>query len=277
MPEDMNPMIRWIAVDHDFLDTLDIKLASGRDFSPEFSTDQKGAYILNEEAVQTIGWDEPLGKRIEVVEEGPVVGIIEDFHFRSLHHPIEPLALYVWPEGYENYLVRIRAGRTPQALGHMQSVWRDFSPGQAFTYAFLDEAYDNLYSSEIRLSRVFGYVAGISLFVACLGLVGLASFSIERRTKEIGIRKVLGASAPGIAALFAGEFTRWVLIANVVAWPVVFWSMRSWLDNFAYRARLGLPIFLLAGASALLIALLTVGYQAVKAAGADPIESLRYE
>jgi putative ABC transport system permease protein len=141
----------------------------------------------------------------------------------------------------------------------------------------LDEAYDNLYSSEIRLSRVFGYVAGISLFVACLGLLGLASFSIERRTKEIGIRKVLGASVPGIAALFAGEFIRWVLVANVVAWPVVLWAMRAWMGNFAYRARLGLPIFLLSGALALVIALMTVGYQAVKAAVADPIDSLRYE
>ena len=277
MPEDMNPMIRWIAVDYDFLKTLDLKLASGRDFSAEFSTDLAGAYILNQEAVRSIGWEQPLGKRMDVIEEGPVVGIIEDFHFQSLHHPIEPLALYIWPRGYENFLVRIRAGRTPQALAHMSSVWQDFSPAQAFTYVFLDEAYDSLYSSEIRLSRVFGYVAGISLFVACLGLLGLASFSIERRTKEIGIRKVLGASVPGLAALFAGEFTRWVLIANIVAWPVVFWTMRAWLGNFAYRARLGLPIFLLAGGSALLIALLTVGYQAVRAAVADPIDSLRYE
>ena len=113
----------------------------------------------------------------------------------------------------------------------MRSVWQDISPGQAFTYSFLDEAYDGLYSSEIRLSRVFGYVAGISLFIACLGLLGLASFSIERRTKEIGIRKVLGASAPGIAALFAGEFTRWVLAANVIAWPIVYWAMRTWMDT----------------------------------------------
>jgi putative ABC transport system permease protein len=277
MPEDMNPMIRWIAVDFDLLETLELNLVSGRDFSPEFPTDIAGAYILNEAAVNSIGWGDPLGKRMEVVEEGPVIGVIRDFHFQSLHHSIEPLALCVWPEGYENFLVRVRPGRIPETLASIRGVWERFSPGQAFTYSFLDEAYDNLYRTEMQLGRIFANVTGISLFIACLGLFGLASFSTERRIKEIGIRKVLGASVPSVVFLLSGEFTRWVLAANLIAWPAAYWIMQGWLERFAYHTRPGLPVFLLSGVGALLVALLTVSCQSVRAARADPVESLRHE
>ena len=277
MPEDMNPMIRWIAADFDLLETLELELVSGRDFSPEFPTDIAGSYILNEAAASSIGWDEPLGKRMDIVGEGPVIGVIKDFHFRSLHHSIEPLALCVRPEGYENFLVRVRPGRIPEMLSSIQGVWERFSPGQAFTYAFLDEAYDNLYRTETQLGRIFANVTGISLFIACLGLFGLASFSTERRTKEIGIRKVLGASVPSVVLLLSGEFTRWVLVANLIAWPSAYWIMSGWLGRFAYHTRPGLLLFLLSGGAALLVALLTVSFQSVRAASADPVDSLRYE
>jgi putative ABC transport system permease protein len=214
---------------------------------------------------------------MEIIEEGPVVGVIQDFHFQSLHQPIEPLALHIWPEGYDNFLVRIRPASVPQTLEHLKAVWEKFSPGQAFSYIFMDEAYDNLYRTEMRLSRIFGHVTGISLFIACLGLFGLAAFSTERRTKEIGIRKVLGGSVPGIAWLLSREFTRWVLLANLIAWPAAFWIMQDWLGRFAYRTSIGILTFLLAGLSALLVSLLTITYHAVKAAFADPVESLRYE
>ncbi len=277
MPEDMNPMIRWIAVDHDFVDTLELNILLGRNFSSAYPTDAGGAYILNQSAVRAMGWDLPLGKRMEIVAEGSVVGVIQDFHFRSLHHPIEPLALHIWPAGYDNFLVRIRSRDIPRILEHLKEAWESFSPDQAFSYIFLDEAYDNLYRTEMRLNRIFGHVTAISLFIACLGLFGLAAFSTERRTKEIGIRKVLGASIPGVAWLLSREFTRWVLLANLIAWPAAFGIMQSWLGRFAYRISIGIFTFLLAGLSALLVSLLTIAYHAVKAAFADPVESLRYE
>ncbi len=277
MPEDMNPMIRWIAVDHDFVDTLELNISLGRDFSPTYPTDSGGAYILNQSAARAMGWNEPLGKRMEIIAEGPVVGVIQDFHFQSLHHPIEPLALHIWPEGYDNFLVRIRSTDVPQTLERLKKAWEGFSPGQAFSYVFLDEAYDNLYRTEMRLNRIFGHVTGISLFIACLGLFGLAAFSTERRTKEIGIRKVLGASSPGVAWLLSREFTRWVLSANLIAWPAAYGIMQNWLGRFAYRTSTGIFTFLLAGLSAWLVSLLTIAYHAVKAAFMDPAESLRYE
>ncbi len=277
MPEGMNPMIRWIAADFDLLKTLELELVSGRDFSREFPTDVAGAYILSEAAVKSIGWDDPLGKRLKIVDEGPVIGVIRDFHYQSLHHSLEPLALYIWPEGFENFLVRIRPGRIPETLSFIHGVWERFSPGQAFSYTFLDEAYDNLYRTDRRLGRIFGNVTGLSLLIACLGLFGLASFSTERRIKEIGIRKVLGASVPSVVLLMSGEFTRWVLAANLIAWPTAYWIMQGWLGRFAYHTNIGLLLFLLAGAAALVVALMTVSYQSIRAACTDPVNSLRDE
>jgi putative ABC transport system permease protein len=277
MEEESNPMIRWIAVDDDFIDTLNIAMVSGRKFSPEFPTDAGGAYILNETAVRSMGWSDALGRKISIVEEAPVVGVIRDFHFRSLHHSIEPLALYIWPPGYENYLVRYVPGRLPAVLAHIRRVWDRFSIAQAFTFAFLDGAYDNLYRGEQRLGRIFWSVTAISLFIACLGLLGLASFFTERRTREIGIRKVMGASACGVAFMVARDFSRWVLAANLIALPAAYVITREWLSNFPYRITPGVPAFVIAGASALVLALFTVSFQAVKAARTDPAATIRHE
>ncbi len=277
MPDDLNPMIRWIAADYDFIRTLDLKLFSGRDFSRTFPSDAGGAYILNETAVRSIGWQDPLGKRLQVVGEGTVIGVLNDFHFQSLHHPIEPLALYIWPEGCENLLVRVRAGHLLSALKHTQSSWEKTAPGSSYSYAFLDDAYNSLYLSEIRLGRVFAYVTAISLFIACSGLFGLASFSTQRRIKEIGIRKVLGASVSGVVSLFSRELINLVVLANLIAWPISYWIMSGWLERFAYRIQPGLFMFLLAGLLSLCVSLLPVIFLALRAARNDPVESLRYE
>jgi putative ABC transport system permease protein len=277
MSDRENPMICWIPVDHDFLPTFGIELVSGRNFSRDFPSDVKGAYILNESAVKEIGWDSPLGKQLKIVEKGTVVGVVKDFHFKSLHQQIEPLALYLCPEYFEYLSVRIRPGVIPQTLAFLKDKWQELVPNQLFQYSFLDEDFDRLYKAEMRLEKIFGIVTSLAVFIACLGLFGLAAFTAEQRTKEIGVRKVLGASVTGIFILLSKEFTRWVLVANVIAWPLAYYAMSRWLQNFAYRTSIELWIFLLAAAVAFVVALLTVSYQAVRAALANPVESLRYE
>lgn len=270
-------MMHWIAVDHDFIDTFQIEILNGRNFSREFPGDSQNAYLLNEAAVKEIGWASPLGKEFEIIEKGPVIGVVRDFHFFSLHQKIEPLALFVYPEGLDYLAVRVRPDSIPDTLTFLGSKWKEFSKTQPFEYSFLDEDYDNLYKSETRLTKVFGYVATLSIFIACLGLFGLASFMIERRTKEIGIRKVLGASVSNLFVVLSTEFTKCVLMANIIAWPLGYFIMNHWLHGFAYRISIEFWVFLMAMALALIIALFTVSYQTIKAALANPVEVLRYE
>jgi putative ABC transport system permease protein len=277
MSDKENPMIRWISVDHDFLPTFGIELVSGRNFSRDFPSDVKGAYILNESAVKEISWVSPLGKQFRIIEKGTVVGVVKNFHFKSLHQRIEPFALYLCPEYFEYFSVRISPEGIPQTLDFLKNKWQELVPNQLFQFSFLDEDFDSLYKAEMRLEKIFGIVTSLAIFIACLGLFGLAAFTAEQRTKEIGVRKVLGASVSGIFLLLSREFTRWVLVANVIACPVAYYVMSRWLQNFAYRINIGPWVFILAAGMALLIALLTVSYQAIRAALANPVESLRYE
>jgi putative ABC transport system permease protein len=277
LSEKSYPAIRWVSVDHDFLPTFGIELVSGRNFSRDFPNDVKGAYILNESAVKEIGWDSPLGKQFRIIEKGTVVGVVKDFHFKSLHQEIEPFVLYLCPEYFEYFSIRISPEAIPQTLAFLKDKWQELVPNQLFQYSFLDEDFDNLYKAEMRLEKIFGIVTSLAVFIACLGLFGLAAFTAEQRTKEIGVRKVLGASVSGIFILLSKEFARWVLVANVISWPLAYYAMSRWLQNFAYRTSIGLWIFLLAATLAFVVALLTVSYQAVRAALASPVESLRYE
>jgi len=276
--EEMNaPMIHWIAADHDFIDTYQIEILQGRNFSKEFSSDSQNAYILNEAAVKEIGWSEPLGMQFEIIERGPVIGVVKDFHFFSLHQQIEPLAMLIYPEGYDYISVRIRPEQIPATLRFLGKKWAEFSKTQPFEYSFLDEDYDFLYKSETRLTKIFSYIAILAVFIASLGLFGLASFVIERRTKEIGIRKVLGASVSSLFMALSKDFAFCVLVANIIAWPAVYYFISRWLQNFAYRIEIGYWVFLMAAFFAMGIALLTVSYQALKAAVANPVEVLRNE
>jgi putative ABC transport system permease protein len=271
------PMMYWIAVDHDFVDTFKIEILEGRNFSREFPSDSGNAYLLNEAAVKEIGWASPLGKQFKIIGKGPVIGVVRDFHYFSLHQKIEPLALLIYPEGLDYLAVRVKPDSIPETLAFLESKWAEFATTQPFEYSFLDEDYDNLYKSETRLTAVFSYVAALSIFIACLGLFGLASFMIERRTKEIGIRKVLGASVSNLFVVLSKEFTKCVLLANIIAWPLGYFVMNRWLQDFAYRIDIEYWVFLMAMALALIIALITVSYQVVKAASANPVEVLRYE
>jgi len=268
--------ILW-GVDQDYLPTLGVKVAQGRNFSDQFAADSM-AFILNEAAVRELHLDEPLGAVLRWNNYvGPVVGVTENFHFASLHQAIEPLILPHRPAQTSQLLVRVQPEKINEALASIRAALDRLVPNQLFLYSFLDDDFNQLYRGEDKLSRIFRYFTGIAILVAGLGLFGLAAFTTEQRTKEIGIRKVLGASAAGIVALLSKEFVKLVLLANLIAWPIAYFVMNDWLQDFAYRIQIGWWVFALAGGLALVIALLTVSAQAIKAALANPVEALRYE
>ena len=280
-------LIRSMAADEDLIPTLKLELAAGRNFSKEIATDEGEAVIINETAVERFGWDDPVGESIHfrtgsgLDERDPktVIGVVKDFHIQSLHRPIEPL--YISNNVHQmapNYLlVRIRAGSIPSTLAFLKKTWQRTDPDRPFDYSFLDDRLDSLYRAEVKLRTIFSYFTGFAIFIACLGLFGLASFTAEQRTKEIGVRKVLGSSIAGVTLLLVKDFTKWVVLANIVAWPIAYYVLQKWLQNFAYRIDLHLWTFFISGILALLIALFTVSFQAIRAARANPVEALRYE
>lgn len=274
-----NPKISFIIVDHDFIDTFSIKLLQGRGFSRQFPGDIEGAYILNESAVKECGWDSPIGKKFKpgFGNEGTVIGVVNDFHFKSFHQEIKPLFLYFYPKWFAYFSVRIAPDNIPHTLNFLKNKWLELVPEQSFEYSFLDEDIDNLYKTEARLGKLFLVVTGLSIFIACLGLFGLVAFTVEQRRKEIGIRKVLGASAAGIVLMLSKKFTRWVLISNIIAWPIGWYVMNRWLQKFAYRADIEIWVFFLSGLIVLLIALLTLSFRSISAAAANPADALKYE
>lgn len=275
---DLSVTMNWDFVDYDYLETLGMEIVEGRAFSRDFATDVDHAYILNQEAVRVMGVESPVGKSFSLMgTEGTVIGIVKDFHFRSLHNPIQPLVLGVRPNWLRLVMARIQPGQTAPALAHLESVWEEINPDRPFQYDFLDERINILYRSEQRMSSLFDLFTGLAIIISCLGIFGLAAYMAERRTKEIGIRKVLGASASGIVGLLSRDFSRWVLLANLIAWPAAWLAARRWLQGFAYRVPLDPWVFVLAAAAALGLALLTAGGQAIRAAHADPSRTLRCE
>jgi putative ABC transport system permease protein len=277
------PFFYYSQVDYDYVDFFDMEITDGRNFSREMATDAAGggAFILNQTAVKHLGWEDPIGKKIGFPGNnmGTVIGVVKDFNCHSLHFPGEPAVLILNTGPWNIYFlsIKVRPENIAQTLGAIEKVWKKHSDGYPFEYYFLDEAYDNLYKSEIKLNLFFRLFTLIAIFISSLGLFGLASFTAERRTKEIGIRKVLGASVPSIVIFVSRGFTKWVLLANIFAWPVAYYFTNKWLQNFAYRIDLSVWIFVLSGLAAFIIALLTVSYQSIKAATANPVDSLRYE
>lgn len=281
--EQKEPLFYYTAVDAHFLDFYQIKLVAGRNFSPELAADVETAVILNQAAVKALGWKDPIGKQFGFSSKSMVAGVVEDFHFSTLHNSIEPLALMLIDPSSKQYWwnsyvsVRITGGDLPAALASLEKVFQAHSPAYPFTYQFLDEKIKAMYQTEENLSRTFNCVTGIALFISCLGIFGLASFAAARRTREVGIRKVLGASWTGLFLLLNKEFCLWILLANVLAWPVAYFAMNRWLQGFAYRITQGPGIFLLSGLLALILALLTVSWQTLQVACSRPAESLKAE
>ena len=268
-----------MAVDTEYASVLDLRLTQGRWFDPSLPTDSV-AYIVNEAALSLIKNAEVLGGELDRNgAKGPIIGVVEDFHVESLHAEIEPLVLYMGQGGWEAgvLLVKLAPGRIPEALAGLRAAWADLAGDEPFTYSFLDEDLSQLYTAEQRLAKLFGLFAGLGIFIACLGLFGLAAYAAETRTKEVGVRKVLGASVPSLIVLLVRDFIGLVLVALLLAAPPAYLLMQQWLEDFAYRITLGPTVFLVAGGLALLIALATVSTQALRAASADPIKSLRYE
>ena len=265
------------AVQPGFAEVFGIEMVEGRAFSEERASDGGGA-LINETLARQLGWETSVGKWINIHGwEMPVIGVMGDFNFLSFRQEIAPLALYNDAAWFTRVLVRVRPERTREALTHLEATMAAFSPAYPFEYEFVDDAYDRMYQTEVRLGELFGYFTVLALLVACLGLLGLAAFAAEQRTKEVGVRKVLGASVTSVVALLSKDFLKLVAIAFAIAAPVAYLAMQRWLEGFAYRVELGLGVFLLAGGLALAVALVAVSYHAIKAATADPVKSLRYE
>lgn len=274
--------IRQIRVDSDYLETLGIELLAGQNFASDIPID-KQSVIVNEALVKAYGWEHPIGEVIDGLNDTgqlQVIGVVRDFHIDRLHRQIEPLVLHENPDfhGIYQLLIRVQTDDLPGAIAGFRQAWNELAPPyEPFQYSFLDENLDRQYQSEQRWSTIIGYTALFAILISCLGLLGLAALAVNRRTKEIGIRKVLGATVQSIVALISKDFVKLVLVAFIVATPIAWKIMQTWLQNFAYRIDMGWWIFIVAGTLALAIALLAISTQSIKAAIANPVEALRYE
>jgi len=283
--DDQSQIIRSIAIDHDFIPVMEIEIIEGRNFSPDFSGDPENSVLINQTAAERFGWEDPVGKtiqlyrseKLDVIHPQTVIGVVKDFHVESLYKKIEPLYIQYRPGYFKNLSIRTKATNISATLAFIQSKIEDFAPGNLFDYFFLDASFDSQYRTEEKLNRIFSGFTSIAILIACIGLFGMASFITEMRTKEIGVRKVLGASTSEILLLLLKEFFKWVLIANVIAWPLAWYGMNKWLQNFAYHTEINPAIFVLSGLLSMAVAFLTVSYQTTRAARANPVDSLRYE
>ncbi len=266
------------SVDYDYLKTFGLKISEGRFFSKQYSADAAEAYVINEAAVRAMGMDAPVGKNLRIWDmKGKIIGVVKDYNFESLHNRIIPMAMKIIPSWYSNVCIKINSGNIPAALSFLENKFKKIYPEYPFEYSFLDDTIRMRYSTEQAIGKLISYFTYLAIFISCLGLFGLASFTAEQRKKEIGIRKVLGAQVSGLVLLLSREFIKWVLLANIVAWPAAWFFMNKWLQEFAYKIDPGISIFILSGITAILIALLTVSYQAVKAAYGNPADTLKYE
>jgi putative ABC transport system permease protein len=276
-----------LMVDEDYINTLGLSLVAGRNFSKDNQSDES-AYIINETAVKELGLEtsqQALGKTLswptwrnpDSLKTGPIIGVVKDFHFKSLHVRVEPAVLHIYPQAYSKVAVKLRGDKIEAELASIKDLWNKFSPDYPIEYSFLDESFQKMYKAEDKLKTLLSLFTGITIFVACLGLLGLAAYAAERRKKELGIRKVLGATVQGLVVLLSKDFIKLVLISLVVASPVAWYFMNKWLESFAYRIDIAWWMFAVAAVLAVMLAMLTVSFQAVKAALSNPVRNLRAE
>jgi putative ABC transport system permease protein len=278
--KDATEIIHWlhvVGVDFDYLDTFGLRMAEGRFFAKEFPSDIKDGMIVNQAAVRAMNMESPIGKKFHFWDfDGRIIGVIKDYHFRSLHDVIEPLVLKLGLS-LNTISIKIRPENMTDTIKYIENEMKKVIPGYTFEYEFLDERLNTLYQAEIRMENIAKSISLLAIFLSCMGLLGLAIYTVEQKAKEIGIRKVLGASMLGILMLLTREFAKWVLVANILSWPIAYFVTKQWLANYAYRIPLYLWIFALSGIITFLIAFLTVAFQAVKAIRSSPVNSLRYE
>jgi putative ABC transport system permease protein len=265
--------------DDAFIDLYGIDITAGRNFSKEYPADREGAILINETAAKACRWDDPIGKTLTYWgnRRGVIVGIMKDFNFHPIHRPIEPFCIYYEPLFFDYLSIKISGNEIPRTIAHMERIIKKFSPNHPFEYQFFDAIFERTYQTEQKTGKQFGVMMILSILIASMGLFGLALFTTQQKIKEIGIRKVLGASAKNITFLFAREFLKWIVVANFIAWPVAYLVMNRWLQNFAFRINISWVHFLLTGGISLAIAVLTITYQILKTATANPVDSLRYE
>jgi putative ABC transport system permease protein len=268
----------WTSVDYDFLKAFKLKMAQGRFFSKEYSTDISEAYVVNQAAVRAMEMEEPIGKELKIWDSrGRIIGVVQDYNFESLHEKIIPMAMRIDPNGHYQACVRISPHNIPDSLAFLEQKWKEIYPEYPFMYRFLDDTIQNQYRSEQTTGKLVTIFTLLAIFISCLGIFGLSSYTAEQRTKEIGIRKILGASVSSVVRYVSKEFVILVLVANIVIWPLAYFLINQWLTSFAYRVDIALWTFVSTGISILLVSLLTVSWQIIRAATANPVDSLRYE
>ncbi len=277
MPEGGNLGFRFMWTGHDFINTMGIELVSGRDFSRDVSLDTLN-YILNETAVEMMNLDDPLGKSLDFWgRKGEIIGVVKDFHYNSMYEKIDPFIILLWPENTSYLMVKTLPGQTQEALASLEEFYKQHIPSYPFEYSFLDDDFEQVYKSELMIGKLANYFTVVVILISCLGLFGLAAFTAERKTKEIGIRKVLGASLTQVVSLISKDFMPLVIIALILASPVAWYLMDGWLEEFYYKVALKPWIFLVAGTVSIIIALVTVSYQAIRAGLANPVDALKNE
>jgi len=277
--------------DHDYVKTLGLRIIAGRDFSKDMATDVREAFLINETAVKEWGYGTPekaIGQpmhwnewvpqdTLNPIKKGKIIGVVEDFHYKSLHEKVTPSVIQIYPQYVLKVAVKLKTTDIKNTIAYINGVWNKFSPGYPLDYKFMDETYGAMYKAETKLSDLLWIFTVMAIIVGCMGLFGLAAFSAEQRTKELGIRKVLGANAFSIVGLLSKNFLVLVVISSLIAFPIAWWAMNNWLEDFPYRVNISWWIFGIAIIAALAIALLTVSFQAIKAALANPVKSLRTE
>lgn len=283
----------YIAVDKDFFRTLGIKIKKGEEqienliaVKNQNTETYKNKFVVNQTLLKTIGVNikdtdaKTLIIRHGNMKPGSIIGVVDDFHFESLHNPIRPLVFEFTPEnewGNTYLLIKVSTKNIAATINYIKQQWEDLADGLPFEYNFLNDDYNTLYKSEARTSHLFIFFTAVSIFIIVLGLLGLIAFVANQKTKEIGVRKVLGASIADILFLLSKKFILWIIIANMIAWPVAYYFINKWLEDFAYRIDISIWMIILSGGIAVVVALATVSYQAVKAASANPVQSLKYE
>jgi len=266
------------SVDYDFLNTFGLEMAEGRFFSKEYSTDATESFVVNQAAVKAMEMENPIGKMLKVWDfNRRIIGVVKDYNFESLHNPIIPMAMRIDPRWYQQACIRITPHRVSDTLAFIEKKWKAIYPRYPFEFRFLDDVLQTLYRAEQSIGTVVTVFTVLALFISCLGIFGLSLYTAEQRTKEIGIRKVLGASVSSVVKHISKEFVFLVIIANVIAWPLAYFLISQWLQRFAYRIAMGWMIFILAGIVVLILSLLTISWQIIRAATANPVDSLRYE
>ena len=275
--------MNFLTCDQDFAAVLGIKMTEGRFMSRDFPSDA-GAVVINKKAAEYFGISDPVGKKLRIWytrKAYTIIGVMENIYFESLHKDVRPMG-YLLPAAVNStrrpyLLVRVGSTGTYEILSYLRKTWESFSPDLPFEFSFLDERVNALYQNDSRAGKIVSIFSGLAIFISCLGLFGLAAYVTEQRTKEIGVRKVLGARLGTILWLLTGQFVKWVAAAILIAWPVGYWLMHRWLEGFAFRTSLSVWLFVGSGFAALLIAVATVGAQVMRTAAADPVKSLRYE